>query len=471
MTTFFNYDPYFDDFDEDKNYMRVLFRPGYSVQARELTQLQTILQNQIEKFGNHIFKNGSPITGGKISLDDRAFYLILNSQYENEDIDVSLFLDKTIISYNSSKTVRAKVIAVDDTTTNPILILKYLSADFFNEEDEIKIFGQNIFAQVKDTSAVGRSYVASIQDGVYYFKGNFVKIVPQFLVLELFYKVGYNATTINKKPTYKVGIEFEENIVDEIDDTTLLDPAQGASNYQAPGATRYEIATRLSKRTLDSADESSFFEVIRLVDGVKTKEIDYPVYSEIEKTLARRTFEESGNYTVDPFVLSLEEEAYDANNTLDSNSFTAVLDPGKAYVGGYEVQTIAPTRIQIPRARQTSNVSDYDLPTNYSSFVVLANTTGTLDISSFPELDIHCTPHTTIDFSSTNAYNSTKIGTLRANMMKYNDASSSVLGSTHTFTVNVFDVSSKPITGTVLTVGSTNTVIELDAGFSGCVST
>jgi len=466
MTTFFNYDPYFDDFDEDKNYMRVLFRPGYSVQARELTQLQTILQNQIEKFGNHIFKNGSPITGGKVSLDDRAFYLILNSQYDNEDIDVSLFLNKTVISYNSSKSVRAKVIAVDDSTTNPILILKYLSADYFNESDEIKIFGQNIFAQAKDTSAVGRSYVASIQDGVYYFKGNFVKIVPQFLVLELFYKVGYNATTINKKPTYKVGIEFEENIIDEIDDTSLLDPAQGASNYQAPGATRYEIATRLSKRTLDSADESSFFEVIRLVNGVKTKEIDYPVYSEIEKTLARRTFEESGNYTVDPFVLSLEEEAYDANNTLDSNSFTAVLDPGKAYVGGYEVQTIAPTKLQISRARQTSNVSDYDLPTNYSSYVVVANTFGTLDISSFPELDIHCTSHTTIDFSSTVAYNSTKIGTLRANMMKYNDASSSVLGDTHTFTVNVFDVSSKSITGTVLSVGSTNTIIELDSSTS-----
>ena len=48
MTTLFNYDPYYDDFDEDKNFMRVLFRPGYSVQARELTQLQTILANQIE---------------------------------------------------------------------------------------------------------------------------------------------------------------------------------------------------------------------------------------------------------------------------------------------------------------------------------------------------------------------------------------------------------------------------------------
>jgi hypothetical protein len=126
MTTFFNYDPYYDDFDEDKNYMRVLFRPGYSVQARELTQLQTILSNQIEKFGNHIFKSGSPIVGGKISLDDRAFYLILNTQYNNEDIDVTQFADKTIISYNSGKNVRAKVISSDDSTTNPILVLKYL---------------------------------------------------------------------------------------------------------------------------------------------------------------------------------------------------------------------------------------------------------------------------------------------------------------------------------------------------------
>ncbi len=251
MTTFFNYDPYYDDFDEDKNYMRVLFRPGYSVQARELTQLQTILSSQIEKFGNHIFKSGSPIVGGKISLDDRAFYLILNTQYNNEDIDVTQFTDKTIISYNSGKNVRAKVIAIDDSTTNPILILKYLSSDTFSENDEIKIFGQNIFAQAKDTSAVGRSYVASIQEGVYYFKGNFVKVVPQFLVLELFYRIGYNATTINTQPSYKIGIEFEENIIDEVDDTSLLDPAQGAFNYQAPGATRFEVATRLSKRTLD----------------------------------------------------------------------------------------------------------------------------------------------------------------------------------------------------------------------------
>ena len=77
--------------------MRVLFRPGYAVQARELTQLQTILSNQIEKFGNHIFQSGSPITGGKISLDNRAFYLILQPQYENIDINLENFLDKTVL--------------------------------------------------------------------------------------------------------------------------------------------------------------------------------------------------------------------------------------------------------------------------------------------------------------------------------------------------------------------------------------
>ena len=39
--------PYFDDFDENKDYYRVLFKPGVAVQVRELNQLQSILQKQI----------------------------------------------------------------------------------------------------------------------------------------------------------------------------------------------------------------------------------------------------------------------------------------------------------------------------------------------------------------------------------------------------------------------------------------
>jgi hypothetical protein len=465
MTTLFNYDPYYDDFDEDKNFMRVLFRPGYSVQARELTQLQTILSNQIEKFGNHIFKSGSPIIGGKVSLDRKANYILLQSQYGGTDIDASQFLNKTIVSFGSGKNVRAKVIAIDTTdTTSPALIIKYLSGDRFAESEDVRVYGEDIFATLKATNATGGSLVASIQEGVYYFKGQFVKVVPQFLLIELFYRIG-NTSTVNIKPSYKIGIEFDENIVDEIDDTSLLDPAQGSFNYQAPGANRFKIATNLSKRTIDSSDVSTFFEIIRLVDDVIIREIDYPIYSEIEKTLARRTYDESGNYTVDPFVISLEEG--DSAN----GKFNVILDPGKAYVGGYEFQTVGPTTISVDRAREVSNVNDYDLPTNYDSSVVLANVRGTLDISTYPQLDIHCVPHQNISISTGPAYNSTKIGTVYAHMIRYNDSTNAANGNSHTFTTYVFGANSSPITGTLGASGSSATTIAIPAAFNSSLST
>ena len=56
MAQDFNVYPYYDDFAGDKNFHKVLFKPGAAVQARELTQLQTILQDQIEKFGQKMIK-------------------------------------------------------------------------------------------------------------------------------------------------------------------------------------------------------------------------------------------------------------------------------------------------------------------------------------------------------------------------------------------------------------------------------
>ena len=52
----FNITPYYDDFDENKKFLQILFKPGYALQARELTQLQTILNNQFSRFGNHVFE-------------------------------------------------------------------------------------------------------------------------------------------------------------------------------------------------------------------------------------------------------------------------------------------------------------------------------------------------------------------------------------------------------------------------------
>ena len=59
-----NTSPYFDDFNASKEYYKVLFKPGYPVQARELNNLQSILQNQIETFGEHFFKDGAKVIPG-----------------------------------------------------------------------------------------------------------------------------------------------------------------------------------------------------------------------------------------------------------------------------------------------------------------------------------------------------------------------------------------------------------------------
>ena len=95
INTNFNANPYYDDFDEDKKFLRMLFKPGFAVQARELTQLQTILQKQVERFGNHIFKNGSVVTGGTTYLQD-ATYLKLDSTYAGSAVTANNFIGNVV---------------------------------------------------------------------------------------------------------------------------------------------------------------------------------------------------------------------------------------------------------------------------------------------------------------------------------------------------------------------------------------
>ena len=71
--------PYFDDFDARKNFYKVLFRPGYSIQSRELTTLQSVLQNQIESIGKYSFKQGQQVVPGEVGLNKRLDYVKLSS--------------------------------------------------------------------------------------------------------------------------------------------------------------------------------------------------------------------------------------------------------------------------------------------------------------------------------------------------------------------------------------------------------
>ena len=91
QNTNLNSSPYFDDFSESNNYQRVLFKPGLPIQSRELTTLQSILQNQIEKFGQHMFKEGSVVIPGQVAYDNE--YTSVQIDESHLGLPVSLYLD------------------------------------------------------------------------------------------------------------------------------------------------------------------------------------------------------------------------------------------------------------------------------------------------------------------------------------------------------------------------------------------
>ena len=87
-----NVSPYFDDFDKDNNFYKVLFKPGTPVQARELSTLQSILQNQVEQFGTHFFKEGSKVIPGNLSYDNNYQCIELEDTFLG--IPVELYQDQ-----------------------------------------------------------------------------------------------------------------------------------------------------------------------------------------------------------------------------------------------------------------------------------------------------------------------------------------------------------------------------------------
>ena len=111
-----NASPYYDDFDNQKNFHRVLYKPGFPVQARELTQQQSILQDQIEKFGDHVFKEGSVVIPGGIGYDTQFNAVKLNNTNFNIDISIYInsFLGKRIVGGESGIEAVVKFIVFPD---------------------------------------------------------------------------------------------------------------------------------------------------------------------------------------------------------------------------------------------------------------------------------------------------------------------------------------------------------------------
>lgn len=439
--------PYYDDFNEDKNFHRILFRPGYAVQARELTQVQTILQNQIERFGRHIFVNGSSVIGGKVRFTDTTT-LNLSPTYAATDIDVNQFKEKTIKYASGNNEVVARVIQVSTATSTepPALHIKYVTGSEFGSGSEIRVDGENVFANLVSTANVkANGTLAVIDDSIFFYEGYFIKTPKQAVVAEKY----------STQANCKIGLEFDDSIVTENSDTSLLDPALESSNYQAPGSARYKAELVLARRDLDSVDDQKFIELTRVEQGELRKNQKVPIYSEIEEVFARRTYDESGNYTVKPFRLALEESAIDS-----ANNVQATLSEGKGYILGFEFETIAPTKIQVPRARTKANNTNYNLNMNYGNYVYVDDLMGVFPTTTMGVVDIHNVPYQYVNHASANAYNATKIGSTRVKDIEFFSGDTNV--SERKFEFYVFDTNFTKLTGTSPSTANSTSQIVLN---------
>ena len=415
---FLKNNPYYDDFSDEKNFLRVLFKPGYAVQARELTQLQTILQSQITKFADHFFKEGSKIFGGNVNTTNTTFIRVekflvvpgatestptettVDSYLNTLKIDDSSFYvsnDENSSYIGSIQHIELEVYSPDAegnydfTEANGNIRLVHFSESGYSENDDytilfansvsgensvpessvLKVKNQEIYFQVITPTLFpgtqinviepsGNAILVSVDAGIYYTNGHFVNNKRQyFCVYNNSNKGEIEETLFNGRketnalanvrlftfPSARIGFTITRTATTVEEDSTLRDPASGFYNANAPGADRYKIDLILSNLPFDqmSVDmenyaNKDFIQLVKIIKGNVDWIRRLPDYSEILDLFARRTYDESGSYTVKPFTVNVKNHLRrDLFELIVQNSPDLEIDDPNSYlsVGGY----------------------------------------------------------------------------------------------------------------------------------------
>ena len=407
-----NVSPYYEDFDANKNFYKILFRPGYSIQGRELTQVQSILQNQVESFGKYAFKQGELVIPGEVGLNTKLDYVKLSSVSEvavndgsnnivYKKYDISQLIGQELIGLTSG--VKGNIVATNLATesTADTLFVNYVNSGSSNTETTFRqgetlevvdgvntpllvvgtdgsVLPTSIQVTNPDTNettslespAMGFASAVKVEEGIYFVNGYFVRCDAELLVIDEYYN----------KPSAKVGFTIKEEIVTPEEDASLYDNAVGSSNYTAPGAHRLKISLSLKEFALNAITDKNFIQLLTISKGQVQSKVSSTDFSVIEQTLARRTFDESGDYIVDNFSVDVREWAqkegnkgiysadefnlyngYDASDA--AKKMVASIGPGKAYIKGYEIVNKETKYLEINKARESLSSDNVNLKT------------------------------------------------------------------------------------------------------------
>ena len=408
QNTNLNISPYFDDFDKDKNFYRVLFRPGYPIQARELTTMQSILQNQMESIGQHFFKEGTMVIPGQVGYDLQVQAVVLQQSFLGVDVETYRTQLNGQIVEGITTGIKAKVLySIPSTESSKgyvTLYVKYIESGDTVSGTGIKTFQPNEqllaeneitfgttlievgspFAQLLPVDSTAVASTAYINAGVYFIRGHFVDVPSSYLILDQY----------SNNPSYRVGLEVSESIVTPEDDPSLNDNAAGTSNYSAPGGHRFRIKTSLTKKPINDETDKNFIELLRINNSKVEQFVTHTAYSELERSMARRTFEESGDYVIDTFSIKAREtlddgfnngvyrvgETSQSGNTASDDLVTFEISPGRAYVKGYRTEFLVPQYVDANKPR------DFDSVQNAILAFRLGQMVKVYDVYGWPEL-------------------------------------------------------------------------------------
>ena len=406
-----NLAPYFDDYDVENQYYRVMFKPGYAVQARELTQLQTMLQNQVESFGDNIFKEGSVVKGCNFTeLDDLQFVKVndgptgfnplsyISGPTTEEILGQTVELDYVYELVGQSTGLRAEIVqAATGFQTRPpdlnTFFINYLnttsSASQFQAGESLIInlhkFKRGTTTETLTSTAVltqglavssgvttphvGKSFGIEAAPGVVFQKGHFIFVAEQRLVVEKY---------SNSPDEKSVGYLVTEELISALQDSSLYDNANGSKNENAPGADRLKLVPTLT--VLDTADaklSSDFFTLVRYQNGNAITIRDVSQYNVLGEELARRTYEESGNYILEQFPLSTDDRI---PSGAANSEVQVIVGTGVAYVKGYRVENSGERSFTIDQIQNTEEITNQNVSMEYGNYLEIDSFNGRLNL-------------------------------------------------------------------------------------------
>lgn len=348
---------YKDDFKDSDNYHRILFNAGRALQARELTQMQTIIQSEIQRMGSNIFKEGGKVNGGNITLNNIEFIKLATGALPATANSV---VGET---FTDGDGIKVKVIkAVEATGSDPDTIYVEYTSTSSGTAGAAPVRCGNGGTLTHDgatldpltiasSAATGQGLEASITSGSFYVQGHFVFAKQQSVFVNKYSKSG----------TKELGFKLVQDIVTSLDDDDLFDNQGAAPNTAAPGADRYRISLTLTTRDQLAAADNFVF-LCKVVNDKLGKQVTVDnSYNVIRDIMARRTKEESGDYIVNNFVAKFEP-LNDSNLSLD-------VSDGLAYVDGYRID-IPAEDITVPKAQTTQAENGDTVIPRYGNYIL-----------------------------------------------------------------------------------------------------